>query len=90
MNKYNSSIEAQLTSDRADMATLDTQLAQNNDDLMVCTLSNELVNWAQDGKTFPASVFLNLTAATAQGDRTQKLQTLTMKTLNTQSMKSYC
>lgn len=85
--KYSQAVEKQLSRDRQDLATIDSQVAQNNDDLMMCTLSNELVNWAKDGKTFPASAFLNLEAATAQGDRTQKLQALAMKTLHTQSMK---
>ncbi|MEK2644058.1 hypothetical protein [Bdellovibrio sp. BCCA] len=85
--KVSEAVENQLASDRADLATVEQQIGQNNDDVMVCTLSNELVNWARDGKTFPASAFLNLQAATAQGDRAQKLQSVTMATLHATSMK---
>ncbi|KHD89066.1 MAG: hypothetical protein OM95_05800 [Bdellovibrio sp. ArHS] len=85
--KNTSAIEAQIANDRADITTVDSQITQNPDDLMVCTLGNELVNWARDGKTFPASAFLNLEAATAQGDRAQKLQAATMKNLHASSMK---
>ncbi|WII72240.1 hypothetical protein QJS83_17390 [Bdellovibrio sp. 22V] len=85
--KVTLAIENQMVNDRADLLTVETQIAQNSDDLMVCMLSNELVNWAQDGKTFPSSAFLNLSAATAQGDRAQKLQAVTMSTLHVNSMK---
>lgn len=85
--KVSEAVEAQLLNDRADLATVEEQIAQNSDDLMVCTLSNELVNWAKDGKTFPASAFLNLQAATVQGDRAQKLQAATMMTVHNNSMK---
>jgi len=85
--KYSEAIEKQLASDRADLAAVEGQINQNSDDLMVCTLSNELVQWAQDGKTFPASAFVNLDYATTQGDRAQKLQAVTMKTLHASSMK---
>lgn len=87
MGKAIQALDMQLQNDRADMTTIETQIAQNNDDLMICTLSNELVNWAQDGKSFPASAFANLEAATAQGDRTQKLQSLTLRNLHLSSMK---
>ncbi|WP_253721016.1 hypothetical protein [Bdellovibrio bacteriovorus] len=85
--KNTSAIEAQIANDRADIMTVDNQITQNPDNLMVCTLGNELVNWARDGKTFPASAFLNLEAATAQGDRGQKLQASTMRNLHNSSMK---
>lgn len=85
--KYMQAIGAQLMNDRTDLATVEQQLEVNSDDLMVCTLANELVNWASDGKTFPASAFLNLERASAQGDRTQKLQALTLKTLHTNSVR---
>lgn len=84
--KVNSSIAEQLRNDTADINMIENQIAQNSDDLMVCTLANELVNWARDGRTFPASVFNNLERATEQGDRTQKLQATSMRTLHTNSM----
>lgn len=84
--KINSTIADQLRNDTADLNMIENQIAQNSDDLMVCTLANELVNWAQDGRTFPASVFNNLERATEQGDRTQKLQATSMRTLHTNSM----
>lgn len=87
MTKTSAAIETQLANDRADLSVVESQLAQNGDDLMVCTLANELVNWAQDGKTFPSSAFLNLESVTAQGDRAQKLQAVTMKSLHLNSMK---
>ncbi len=85
--KYSTAVENQLANDRADLKVIQTQVQLNNDDLMVCTLANELVNWAADGKTFPASAFVNLEASTAQGDRAQKLQALTMKSVHANSMK---
>lgn len=80
-------LTARLNNDRADIAMVESQLQSNNDDLMVCTLSNELTNWAQDGRTFPASAFVNLEAVASQGDRTVKLQALTMRTLHNNAMK---
>lgn len=85
--KYYTAVNTQLVNDRADVETVEAQLKTNNDDLMVCTLANELVNWASDGKTFPASAFVNLDKATVQSDRTQKLQALTLKTVHANSMK---
>lgn len=85
--KTTQALEQQLSSDLADMQTIEAQASSNSDDLMVCTLTNELVNWAKDGKTFPASAFLNLEAATAQGDRAAKLQAVTMKSLHLNSMR---
>lgn len=85
--KYSSAVENQLANDRADLQVIQEQVKLNNDDLMVCTLANELVNWAADGKTFPSSAFVNLERSTAQGDRAQKLQALTMKSVHTNSMK---
>lgn len=85
--KSTQSIETQLANDRADLQAVATQTQTNSDDLMVCTLTNELVNWAQDGKTFPSSVFLNLEAASAQQDRTSKLQAVTLRALHINSMK---
>lgn len=85
--KITQALEGQLKNDKADLQTLDTEVTANNDDLMMCTLTNELVNWAKDGKSFPTSAFLNFEAATAQSDRTAKLQAATMKTLHLNSMK---
>lgn len=85
--KYLAAVGAQYMNDRADITTVEEQIQNNNDDLMVCTLANELVNWASDGRTFPASAILNLDRATTQSDRTTKLQALTLKTLHTNSMK---
>lgn len=85
--KYLKAVSDQLVNDRADIATIEEQIQSNNDDLLVCTLSNELVNWGSDGKTFPTSAFTNLERATTQSDRTLKLQALTLKTLHTNSMK---
>ncbi len=80
-------VEKQLASDRTDLATVDGQVGQNNDDLMVCTLAQELVNWSRDGKSFPASVFNNLDFATSQANKSQRLQVVTLKSLNTTSIK---
>lgn len=85
--KYLQAVGAQLLNDRTDLAMVEQQLEMNSDDLMVCTLATELANWASDGKTFPASAFLNLERASVQGERTQKLQALTLKTLHTNSVK---
>ncbi|MNJ93295.1 hypothetical protein D3C87_109740 [compost metagenome] len=81
-------VEAQLANDRADYITVLEQTKVNNDDLMICTLSRELVNWAQDEKSFPTSAFNNLqTAANARNDRSLKLQAVTFKTTHATSMK---
>lgn len=82
-----SKIETQLASDKNDIQLMENQLSAYNDDVIICTLVNELVNWAQDGKTFPSSAFVNLQSATAQGDRNQKLQATTLMALHTNSMK---
>lgn len=79
-------MESQLKSDKNDMDAVNAQLKINSDDLMVCTLARELVNWGADGKTFPMSAFNNLEAAAAQGERSLKLQSLTLKSLNNTSM----
>lgn len=80
-------IEKQMLTDKESLESIEAQVASNNDDLMICTLTNELVLWAQDGKTFPFSTVLNLEAATAQGDRNLKLQGATMRALHLSSMK---
>lgn len=85
--KYLAAVGNQFVSDKADITTVEEQIQSNNDDLMVCTLANELVNWGADGKTFPSSAIVNLERATVQSDRTTKLQALTLKTLHTNSMK---
>lgn len=88
MDKYFGQIEKQLESDKADLTVVSTQVAQNSqDDILMCTLGQELANWAQDGKTFPSSVFNNLNAATSQSDKSQKLQATTMKALHESNMK---
>lgn len=80
-------VETQLAKDRADMATIQKQLALNSDDLMVCTLASELTQWAKDGKTFPSSIINNLELATSQGSRSEKLQAITMKSMHANSVK---
>ncbi|MFS4459326.1 hypothetical protein [Bdellovibrio sp. HCB2-146] len=88
MDKYFGQIEKQLESDKADLNVVSTQVAQNSqDDLLMCTLGQELANWAQDGKTFPSSVFNNLNSAISQSDKSQKLQAATMKALHESNMK---
>lgn len=82
-----SAVETQLAADKSDVALMEGQLATYNDDIIICTLANELVNWANDGQTFPASAFVNLRKATEQGDRTQKLQATTLMALHTNAMK---
>lgn len=79
--------EEQLAHDKADLEAVEYQISQNRDDLMVCTLGNELVAWAQDGKSFPASVFINLDNATQQAPRSQRLSAVTMNTIHQTSMK---
>ncbi|UOF00035.1 hypothetical protein [Bdellovibrio reynosensis] len=86
-SKTNEEIQKRIASDRSDLAAVEEQVSSNNDDIMVCTLGNELVNWAADGKSFPASAFLNLDAVTSQGDRSQRLQATTMKTLHATSIR---
>lgn len=80
-------IEKQLASDKMDLATIDGQVGTSNDDLMVCTLAQELVNWSQDGTSFPASVFNNLSAASSQNNKSQRLQAMTMKSLHQASIR---
>lgn len=85
--RRNQSIEKQLSVDKESLLAIEEQVTSNNDDLMICTLANELVNWTQDGSSFPISTVLNLEAAAGQADRNIKLQTLTMKMLHTSTMK---
>lgn len=75
-----SRINTQLTADLNDIKAIEDQLKINNDDLMVCTLSNELANWASDGQSFPVSAVINLDTVTKGGGKTQQLQAITMKT----------
>lgn len=79
--------EEQLAHDKADLDAVEYQISQNQDELMVCTLGNELVAWAQDGKSFPASVFINLDKATQQAPKSQRLSAVTMNTIHQTSMK---
>ncbi len=82
-----SNMDKQVKDDKTDLAAVNAQLKANSDDLMVCTMARELVNWAQDGKTFPSSAFNNLEQVAMQGDRPLKLQSVTLKSLNAASMK---
>lgn len=82
-----SNYEEQSKKDLAEVNNLENQLKENNDDLMLCTLGNEMANWASDGKTFPSSVFLNLKNVTEQSDRSAKLQVVSLTTLNLTSIK---
>lgn len=80
------SLEQQLESDRVKWKEVSDQLAANNDNLMVCIATNELVNTAGDGKSFPASAFANLDAATKM-DPSQGTQAKILKNFNAASMK---
>ncbi len=82
-----SNYEAQSKKDLSEVQNLENQLKVNNDDLMICTLGNEMATWASDGKTFPSSVFLNLKHATEQSDRSAKLQVVSLISLNQSSIK---
>lgn len=77
----------QYKNDRLAVIDLDQQIAQNSDDLMMCTLSRELVNWAQDGKSFPASVIVNLEQTNKAVRTGSLLQVNAMRSLHTTSMK---
>lgn len=85
--RTNQAVEKQVTKDESDIQAIDEQLKINSDNLLVCIMSQELINWSKDGKTFPASVFVNLEKAASQGDRTSKLQAITMKTLHSNAVK---
>lgn len=85
--RSNLAIETQYAADRNDLVSVESQMGQNNDDLMVCTLATELSRWAQDGKTFPTSAFNNFEAAASQSDRAAKLQAASLKALNLTSVK---
>ncbi|MNS60440.1 hypothetical protein D3C72_934390 [compost metagenome] len=82
-----SSVENQLNNDRQDISGVEEQIAKNNDDFTTCTFARELVNWAADGKSFPASAIVNLDRASQQADRTTKLKVLNEKTLHENSMR---
>lgn len=79
-------VEAQLESDKSKLAEVNTQTTVNNDDLMICIMSNELVNSASDGKSFPASAMLNLEAAIKMNP-SQNVQAKILKSFHTASMK---
>lgn len=85
--KANLSIEQQYSADREDLIAIESQMGQNSDDFMVCTLASELTQWAKDGKGFPSSAFNNFEAATVQGTRAQKLQASSLKSLNANAIK---
>ncbi|NUN06343.1 MAG: hypothetical protein HUU57_11330, partial [Bdellovibrio sp.] len=81
------SMQEQLINDQADLVTIETQLEQNTDEMMVCVLAQELANAAQDGKAFPASAFVNLEAATTNATAAQKLQVTAMKRMHANALK---
>lgn len=72
-------INKQLQSDLTDLRSIEEQFKANNDDLMVCTLGNELAMWANDGKAFPASTIVNLNNVATSSNNTVKLQSTAMK-----------
>ena len=79
-------MQAQLTNDQADLATIEEQLEQNTDEMMVCVLGQELMNSAKDGKSFPASVFVNLESATTNATAAQKMQVTAMRRMHKNAM----
>jgi hypothetical protein len=87
-DNYYKVIQKQLDNDKADLAVINTQVISNSgDDILMCTLAQELANYAQDGRTFPSSVFNNLNVVVAQNDNSQKMQSTTMMALHKSAMK---
>ena len=88
-SKYNEidTVEKQAGADRQDISSVEEQIDKNKDDFTTCTFARELVNWAADGKSFPASVYVNLDRASQQSDRTTKLKVLAERTLHENSMR---
>ena len=87
-DNYYTAIARQLENDKADLAVINNQFATNSsDDILMCTLAQELANYAQDGRTFPSSVFNNLNVVMAANDKSQKMQASTMMALHNSAMK---
>lgn len=78
---------AQIQKDRETLTNVEKQIAMNNDDLMMCTLSKEVVNWSRNSSTFPNTIINNLTAVSANATDAQKMQTATLKSHFTTSLK---
>jgi hypothetical protein len=82
-DNYYAAIQNQLDSDKADLAVINPQVTSNgSDDILMCTLAQELVNFSQDGRTFPASVFNSLNVLVSQTNQSQKFQAATLTALN--------
>ncbi len=79
-------IATQNESDRADFAVIEDQIPQNVDDDLACRVGKKLSEWSKDGKSFPASAFLNLKAASAQGTKAQQLNVDVMTSLYNSSV----
>ncbi len=78
---------AQTNEDKKSLGNLDEQLAPNSDNLMACILSRELVNWAQDGKSFPASAIVNFEQVTKNLQNNSRLQAVATRAVHESSMK---
>lgn len=87
-DNYYTAIQRQLDNDKADLAVINTQVITNSsDDILMCTVAQELANYAQDGRTFPSSVFNNLNVLMSQSEKSQKIQSSTMMALHNSAMK---
>lgn len=76
----------QITVDRMALVEVESQLAANTDDLMVCTYVRELVNSAQDDKSFPTRVVVNLENLVKVLGDVPTIQVTAMRSMHTASM----
>lgn len=86
-NKVLGALAKDYEKNRQEFLNIDQQMSQNPDDLMMCTLSRELANWANDTKAFPTSVVVGLEQSANAIQSNNKLQVEAMKRMHSASIK---
>lgn len=76
----------QIRGDRLALTEVDAQIAENNDDLMVCTFARELAASAQKDNAFPTSAIVNLENAVKSVVNAPAIQAKTMRAMHTSSI----
>ncbi len=67
-------IEEQYRADSKQLASIEQQNKENNDDFLLCVTANELTRWGYDGTSFPISVVNSLNALSRDAEKTSQLQ----------------
>ncbi|MEK2646307.1 hypothetical protein [Bdellovibrio sp. BCCA] len=86
--KYLNGFRTEVSSDKDYLAVLENQVANNADDLLMCSLSIELVKTATSSTVFPMSSFLNLQQLTQDSSKTEKIQAAALMAMNNRAIKS--